>query len=120
MNATPRVLIVDESDETQEVLRELLDRHGALAVEARRAEHAAELARQHRPDLIVFDAESDHSDSHEATRQLVEAASTSETPVIVLGSVRRFGGIVVGGQFVAKPYHYGHLIRRIEDMLAAG
>jgi hypothetical protein len=68
----------------------------------------------------VYDAESDHSDSLEATRQLVEAASTSDTPVIVLGSVRRYGPMVAGGQFVAKPYHYGQLIRRIEDMLAAG
>jgi CheY-like chemotaxis protein len=120
VSIAPRVLIVDESAESQEVLRELLGRQGALTVPARRAEQAAELARQHRPDLIVYDAESDHSESLEATRQLVEAASTSDTPVIVLGSVRRYGNVLRDGQFVAKPYHYGQLIRRIEDLLAAG
>lgn len=120
MKANPRVLIVDESPESQEVLCELLGRQGAIAVAAHRAEHAAALARQHQPDLIVYDAESDHSDTLEATRRLIEAASTSETPVIVLGSVRRYGTILRGGQFVAKPYHYGQLIRRIEHLLAAG
>ena len=120
MNFTPRVLIVDESDESQEVLRELLLRRGAEAVGARRAEQAAELARQHRPDLIVFDAESDHSDSLDATRQLVDAARSAATPVIILGNVRRHRKMARSGQFVAKPYHYGYLLRRIEDLLAAG
>lgn len=120
MSIAPRVLIVDESAESQEVFRELLDRRGLTAVPARRAEQAAELARQHRPDLIVYDAESDRSDSFESTRQLVEAASNSHTPVIVLGSVRRYGPLLRNGQFVPKPYHYGQLIRRIDELLAAG
>jgi hypothetical protein len=78
------------------------------------------LAQVHRPRVIVFDAESDHSESHDAAQRLADAASDHATPVIVLGSVRRCSFPLSGGQFVAKPYHYGPLIRRIEDLLAAG
>jgi DNA-binding response OmpR family regulator len=114
------VLIVDESAESQQVLGEMLIRRGAVAVEARRAEQAADLTRQHRPNLIVFDTESDHSDSQEATRKLVDAATRTATPVLFLGSVGRHQALAAGGQIVAKPYHYGQLLRRIDDLLAAG
>ncbi len=61
MNHLPRVLIVDESAESREVLRTLLERHGATTIEADRPEQAVQLADSFRPDLIVLDAESDRS-----------------------------------------------------------
>ena len=115
----PRVLIVDSSDESREVLSTLLELRGAETVESERAEQAAQLADRHQPDLIVFDADSDGSKRHEATRRLGAAAEVAETPIIVLGSVHRRDESLPTGQFVPKPYHYGPLIRRIEDLLAS-
>ena len=83
-------------------------------------DRAAELADEHRPDVIVLDAECDHTATREATVRLARAASTYDTPLIVLGNARRPHLQLAGGQFVAKPYHYGPLIRRIEELLAAG
>ena len=119
MSFVPRVLIVDESDESRAVLSELLERRGAIAFQSDQVEEAAKLAELNQPDLIVFDAESDHSDSREPTHRLVAAANSNDTPLIVLGSVRRDKIGVPGEQYVAKPYHYGPLIRTIEDSLAA-
>lgn len=120
MLTAPRVLIVDESEECRAVLSELLARRGAVAVQSGRADQAAELAQRHRPKLIVFDAESDHTVSREAMRDLARTAGSNHTPVIVLGSVRRDEMRFPGGQFVAKPYHYGPLVRTIDELLAAG
>ena len=120
LSTSPRVLIVDESDESREVLSELLERRGAVAVGTDRADKAAELTREHHPDIIVFDAETDHSDCYDASRRLAAVARSHETPVIVLGSVRRGNSGLPSGQFVAKPYHYGPLLRKIEGLLAAG
>ena len=61
VNLSPRVLIVDRSRESREVLRTLLERRGATTIEADRPEQAVQLADSLRPDLIVLDAESDHS-----------------------------------------------------------
>jgi CheY-like chemotaxis protein len=115
----PRVLIVDESAESREILRTLLERHSAATIEAERPEQAVQLANLHRPQLIVLDAECDHSTHGAATDQLRAAACRFDTPVVILGTLSQRGSQIPAGQFVAKPYHYGPLIRKIEDLLAA-
>ena len=112
------VLVVDKCPELREVLRTLLERRGVATLEARRAEHAIELANRFQPDLIVLDAESDHSESQCATEQLRAAASRNDTPIVILGKVSGPDSRHSGAQFLAKPYHYGQLVRKIEGLLA--
>ena len=119
MSCLPRVLIVDESAESRDVLRTLLERNGAMTLETPRLEQAIGLAESFRPHLIVMDAESDHSAAGSATSDLRAAASRTGTPVVILGTVRPTGGPSAAGQFVTKPYHYGQLLRKIESLLAA-
>jgi len=120
LNSLSRVLIVDESAESREILCALLARHGASTIEARRPDEAAELADLHRPNLILFDADSDHSNSAAATQSLKDAANRNGTPIVILGTVQNARKLPSSDQFFAKPYHYGPLIRKIEDLLAAG
>jgi two-component system KDP operon response regulator KdpE len=117
--ALPRILIVDASRESRDILRLLLEHRGATTIEADRAEQAADLADRFHPDLIVFDAESDQSGTGEPTNDLRKAACRNDTPIVILGKVRQPHGDFPTGQFVAKPYHYGPLIRKIDDLLAA-
>jgi len=119
LRSLPQVLIVDQSAESREVLRMLLERHGAATIEARRPEQAERLADLHRPDLIVFDAESDHSDRGAAGERLGALAGRTDTPIVILGTAGRAQNCFPSGQFVSKPYHYGTLIRKIEELLAA-
>lgn len=119
MSTLPRVLIVDESAESREVLRTALERHGATTIESNRPEQAIAMTSRFRPQLIVLDAESDHSTSGSATVDLCAAASRTATPIVILGTLRRRSEPPAGSEVVAKPYHYGQLIRRIESLLAA-
>lgn len=119
MNATPRVLIVDESAEGREVLSTLLARRGATTIEAQRPDQAARLANLDQLDLIVLDADSDRSGSGTKAAELEALASRQGTPIIILGTVRTPRNPPAPGVFIAKPYHYGPLIHRIEDLLAA-
>lgn len=112
-----RVLIVDQSLESREVLRALLERSGAATIEATRFDEAASLAVRERPDLIVVDVDSDTSANHDATRQLAAAARRTGAPIVVLGKLGRRESPLEGGEYVAKPYHYGSLLRKIEDVL---
>ena len=114
------MLIVDESAESREILSTLLHRQGAVPMEAARVDQAARFADEHQPDVIVLDAESDHTVSRTPTMQLAAAAGSHNTPLIVLGTTPRGTLPLSPGQFVRKPYHYGPLIRRIEELLAAG
>jgi CheY-like chemotaxis protein len=144
------VLIVDRSDESREVLKTALERRGWQIFESARAADGLALARQHRPALIVLDldavgakaaqsalaadaeiqeiplvllgtirrtgryaaANSLNSPANSrANRSITSSVAKQNSPTRSTGSF---------GQIVAKPYHYGSLILKIEQMLRQG
>ncbi|HEX6961172.1 MAG TPA: hypothetical protein VF175_04850 [Lacipirellula sp.] len=118
MSPAARVLIVDRSRESRDVLGSLLARRGAEVLEARGAERGAQIAADQYPDLIVVDAEASAAEGDgDAAARLAAAAARNACPIVVLGTFRRSATPFGTEQFVAKPYHYGALIRRIEELL---
>jgi len=115
------VLIVDPSEETREVLRTALERRGVRILATGQVKRGRELAQRHQPDLIVLDVESSCG-----AGVLPKFSGAGETPapqdqrqprLVLLGTFRRQGEAFPGGEFVVKPYHYGALIHRIEELL---
>lgn len=117
----PSVLIVDRSPETREVLKTALERRGCRILAASRAGRGLELAREHHPDLIVLGLEEASPEAEEVCMPLAAESEASHTPLVVLGSCRRRRrrSALAHGEFVSKPYHYGPLIRRIEELLCS-
>jgi two-component system cell cycle response regulator DivK len=113
-----RVLIVDRSEETREVLRTALGRQGIKTLATPRPRKGLALAREHHPDLIVLDLEVSKSTPEEAYRSFAGDEEVNQTPTLLLGTVKRGDSRQTDGDFVAKPYHYGALIRKIEEMLS--
>lgn len=113
------VLIVDRSPENREVLETALQRRGLRTIAAGRFKTGLELARRHEPDLVVLDLETAGPDASDATAPFVRHNPQHPTAVVVLGAVRRNLAAEPHREFVAKPYHYGPLIRRIEELLSA-
>jgi DNA-binding response OmpR family regulator len=111
------VLIVDRSEETREVLRTALERRGMRTFSAARAPAGLELARTCHPDLIVLDLELDNSDGEDFSSRFAEQSRGSQTPLVMLGTLQREHPVPAGGEFVAKPYHYRPLVRKIEELL---
>ena len=116
------VLIVDGSEETREVLSTALGRRGVRTYSAPRLGPGLRLARQVQPDLIVLDMELDDSEGEAICDPFARQARQGTTPLVVLGSVRRGsvdrpGVDRPGREFVRKPYHYGPLVRKIEELL---
>jgi DNA-binding response OmpR family regulator len=113
----PSVLIVDRSEETCEVLRTALNRRGMQTFTARHATEGVELGRLHKPDLIVLDLEVDDVNLEQADPPFWVDQAANNTPVILLGTLRRNQQPIRGSEIVSKPYHFGPLIRRIEELL---
>ncbi len=116
------VLIVDQSDDTREVLQTALRRRGLRILAASQAGAGLELARRHHPDLIVLDLDLDESATECLSARFAEQSRSDQTPLVMLGSIRRdhlrrCPADLPEGEFVPKPYHYGPLIRRIEELL---
>jgi DNA-binding response OmpR family regulator len=118
LSPTARVLIVDRSSESRDVLRSLLARGGAEVLEACRADRGAQMAVAERPDLIVLDDEGlEDLAGAESRARLAAAAARNDVPIVVLGTFRHSASPLPNSEFVAKPYHYGALIRKIEELL---
>ncbi len=120
------VLIVDQFDETREVLRTVLQRRGIEILEARRADRGLQLAKAHRPDVIVLDLETESAvtGSADVSGEFDRQARLSETSMVLLGSLSRDDCEPDGsrqgnrlGEYISKPYQYGPLVRRIEQLL---
>jgi len=117
LNASRRsVLIVDESDDSREVLRTALARRGCEIFEAREAREGAMLAQQHRPGVIVLDMEVE-SANDPLVRAGYDPLPGEPARMVVLGGLKRADEWLSSHQHVRKPYHYGPLIRKIEEML---
>lgn len=110
------VLIVERSGEIRDVLRTALVRRGLEVYEASRAEDGLELARRHRPNLVVLDLDDQSANADSLSVEFSRATGTESTPLIMLGTLRRGTS---RGQFVTKPYHFRPLISKIEQMLRA-
>jgi CheY-like chemotaxis protein len=115
--AVRSVVIVDQSDENREVLRTALAHRGVETFEASEAGQGLELVRQHHPGVIVLDLEAVQPGKKTSASDYDAEAKGSHTSLVVLGSAKRSDPNFPTRQFVAKPYHYGPLIRKIEELL---
>jgi CheY-like chemotaxis protein len=129
------VLIVDRSTEARGVLRTALERLGVRVFETADAEDGLALARKHRPDLVLLDLDAASRSAAPAAEDFAAYADDSNATLLILGPSRlrapvqragqptRFSAgaprPVPRGEFVAKPYHYEPLVRKIEQLLRA-
>jgi DNA-binding NtrC family response regulator len=116
LNDQASVLIVDGSEENREVLQTVLERRGIGTRVASRPREGERLARQSPPDLIVYDLDSARVSEPDSPGEWLEN-STHPATVLFLGTLRRQCPPSPQGEFMAKPYHYGPLICKIEELL---
>ncbi len=112
-----RVLLVDQSDDSRDVLRTMLERRGVEIFEAPSAQAGLELARRHRPDVVVLDLEAQAADGREVASRPDHELETQAAEIVILGNLRR-GDTGSSRHVVRKPYHYGPLIQMIEQLVS--
>ena len=77
-----RLLIVDDNDDSRDILALILGMHGFETVHARDGMEALEQARAQRPDAIVTDIFMPRLDGIDFTRQLRADPSLATIPVV--------------------------------------
>jgi response regulator NasT len=119
-HAAASVLTVEDDPIVRADLRLILEDAGFDVVpDARDGVEAVELAREHRPDLILIDLNLPGLDGVEATRQIL---SERAVPIVALTGHRT--GIVERAleagavAHVLKPFDESHLVGTITDVLA--
>lgn len=118
----PRVLIVEDTDDSRRILWDVLSHAGFVLLEAADGESGVALATQHRPDLILMDIQLPLIDGLEATRRIKADPRLAHIPVIAVTarasgqdeqSARRAGCCA----FVPKPFSPRDLLATVREHL---
>ena len=108
MPMTKTVLIVEDNELNMKLFHDLLDAHGYQTLQTRNGVEALELAREHRPDLILMDIQLPEVSGLEVTKWLKEDDQLREIPVVAVTAFAMKGDeerIRQGGceAYISKP-----------------
>lgn len=125
MNRTPKILLVEDSEDNRGIIRELAEMMEVELVEAGNGREGVELAHQDHPDLILMDLSLPVMSGWEATSRLKADPETANIPVIALtahameGDERRAREAGCD-DYVSKPISLVPFKALLEDYLAGG
>ena len=116
--AQARVLVVDDQPDNVQMVCALLGRAGFEGMAAGGGEQGLELARAHRPDLVLLDMRMPGMDGFEVLRQMREDPALRDLPVIFLTAdddrenlIRAFASGAI--DYVTKPFMAEELLARV-------
>ena len=118
----PRLLLVEENEESRDGLSRHLRRKGYEVLIAVDGRQGLEVARGEAPDLILMDMSLPGLDGWEATRQLKAAPETRGIPVIALTAHAMAGdrekALEAGcDDYETKPVELPRLLAKVEALL---
>ena len=119
---TKRVLVVEDTEDNRQILRDLLEVAGYGIVEANDGLQGVAKAIETTPDLILMDMQMPGIDGYEATRRIRANESTNGIPIIAVTSFALSGdqekAMAAGcDDYVAKPYSPRALLAKIRSYL---
>jgi two-component system cell cycle response regulator DivK len=118
--SVPRtVLIVEDNELNLKLLNDILEYHGYTVFTTQLGEPALELARQHRPDLILMDIQLPDISGMEATRRLKADEQTRAIPIIAVTAFAMSGDeakVLASGcdAYVSKPFNIVEFLKLVE------
>ena len=119
-----KILVVDDDDDSRDLLVMLLDLHGFNIVTGVDGREGLIVAEAEHPDLIITDLQMPHLDGIEMIRLLRQHSLLSTIPFLVLtacGNVETANAVMAGAdQAMTKPIEFKPLMSCIEDLLGSG
>ncbi len=117
-----KILIVEDNELNMKLFHDLLDAHGYETVQTRDGTEAFDLAREHRPDLILMDMQLPGVSGLEMTRLIKDDETLKSIPVIAVTAFAMKGDedrIREGGceAYIAKPIRIDELMGTVRQFL---
>src|SRR6195256_4830536 len=119
---TKTVLIVEDNELNMKLFHDLLDAHGYRILQTKDGMEALDIAREHRPDLILMDIQLPEVSGLEVTKWLKEDESLRSIPVVAVTAfamkgdeeVIRQGGCEV---YIPKPISVTSFLETVRRFL---
>jgi len=115
---TKRILVVEDTADNREIIRDMLDAAGYAMIAAVNGVEGVRLAESEKPDLILMDMQMPEIDGYEATRQIKAMPALAHIPIIAVTSYALAGDEAktrAAGcdDYVAKPFSPRLLMQKI-------
>ena len=122
---TKRVMIVEDNELNMKLFNDLLEAHNFQTIQTSNGLEALELARTHRPDLILMDIQLPEVSGLEVTKWLKEDDELARIPVIAVTAFAMKGDeerIRQGGceAYISKPISVMKFIETVKSYLGEG
>ena len=119
---TKTVLIVEDNELNMKLFNDLLEAHGYVTVQTRNGMEAIELARLHRPDLILMDIQLPEVSGLQVTQWIKSAEELKHIPVIAITAFAMKGDeekIRQGGceAYLSKPISVVKFLETVKSYL---
>ncbi|RPD37652.1 response regulator [Candidatus Liberibacter solanacearum] len=103
-----KVMIVEDNELNMKLFRDLIETSGYMSIQTRSGLEALEIARQHKPDIIIMDIQLPEISGLEITKQIKEDNELQGIPVIAVTAFAMKGDeerIRKGGceAYISKP-----------------
>ena len=120
--AQKRVLIVEDNELNMKLFNDLLEANGYKVIQTRDGLSALDIARKHRPDLILMDIQLPEVSGIEVTKWLKEDDELKHIPVIAVTAFAMKGDeqkIREGGceAYISKPISIGTFIATVRQFI---
>lgn len=120
-----KVMIVEDNELNMKLFNDLLEASGYQTIQTRSGMEAIDLARQHKPDLILMDIQLPEVSGLEVTKWLKESNDLHMIPVIAVTAFAMKGDeerIRKGGceAYISKPISVPKFIETIQTYLGDG
>ena len=117
-----RVLIVEDNELNMKLFNDLLEAHGYRTLQTRDGVEALQMAREHRPDLILMDIQLPEVSGLEVTKWIKEDEELRAIPVIAVTAFAMKGDeekIREGGceAYIAKPISVMNFLSTVDQFL---
>lgn len=119
------VMIVEDNELNMKLFRDLIEAYGYNTIQTRSGLNAVDLAREHRPDLILMDIQLPEISGLDVTQQLKADPELQRIPVIAVTAFAMKGDeerIREGGceAYISKPISVPKFIETIRSFLGEG
>jgi two-component system cell cycle response regulator DivK len=119
---TKTVLIVEDNELNMKLFNDLLEAHGYVTVQTRNGMEAIELARLHRPDLILMDIQLPEVSGLQVTQWIKSDEELKHIPVIAITAFAMKGDeekIRQGGceAYLSKPISVVKFLETVKSYL---
>jgi two-component system phosphate regulon response regulator PhoB len=120
--AKEHILVVEDEDDIQELVRYNLAKEGYRVIQALSGEEGFKAAKSSNPDLIVLDLMLPGLDGLEVCRLLKADPKTSHTPIVILTAKGEEADVVTGlelgaDDYITKPFSPKVLVARLRAVL---